>query len=35
VAFFQSQPKGLGLFFRPTALEMTYVEQLHRIISVL
>ena len=23
---FQPQPEGLGLFFRPTALEMTYVE---------
>jgi hypothetical protein len=33
--YFQPQPLGLGLFFRPTALEMTYVEQLHRIISAL
>jgi len=32
---FQPQPTGLGLFFRPTALEMIYVEQLHRIISAL
>ncbi|MAK67321.1 hypothetical protein, partial [Methylophaga sp.] len=32
---FQPQPAGLGLFFRPTALEMNYVEQLHRIISAL
>ena len=32
---FQPQPEGLGLFFRPTALEMIYVEQLHRIISAL
>jgi hypothetical protein len=35
VVHFQPQPKGLGLFFRPTALEMIYVEQLHRIISAL
>tara|TARA_R100001079_G_scaffold65472_1_gene33952 strand:- start:141 stop:305 length:165 start_codon:yes stop_codon:yes gene_type:complete len=35
VVDFQPQPEGLGLFFRPTALEMTYVEQLHRIISAL
>uniref|UniRef100_I1XES7 Uncharacterized protein n=1 Tax=Methylophaga nitratireducenticrescens TaxID=754476 RepID=I1XES7_METNJ len=32
---FQPQPIGLGLFFRPTALEMIYVERLHRIISAL
>ncbi|MDX1749421.1 MAG: hypothetical protein R3271_03770 [Methylophaga sp.] len=32
---FQPQPEGLGQFFRPTALEMNYVEQLHRIISAL
>jgi len=35
VVDFQPQPEGLGLFFRPTVLEMTYVEQLHRIISAL
>jgi len=35
VVHFQPQPAGLVLFFRPTALEMTYVEQLHRIISAL
>jgi hypothetical protein len=33
--YFQPQPIGLGLFFRLTALEMIYVEQLHRIISAL
>ncbi|MAK67728.1 MAG: hypothetical protein CMH21_14675 [Methylophaga sp.] len=32
---FQPHPAGLGLFFRPTALEMNYEEQLHRIISAL
>ena len=26
VALFQSQPEGLGLFSRPPALEMTYVD---------
>jgi len=35
VVHFQPQPAGLGLFFRPTTLEMNYVEQLHRIISAL
>jgi hypothetical protein len=35
VVYFQPQPVGLGLFFRPTALEMIYVERLHRIISAL
>jgi len=33
--YFQPQPAGLELFFRPTALEMIYVELLHRIISAL
>ena len=32
---FQPQPEGLELFFRPTALKMIYVEQLHRIIFAL
>ena len=32
---FQPQPGGLELFFRPMVLEMTYVEQLHRIVSAL
>jgi hypothetical protein len=32
---FQTQPEGLGLFFHHTALEKTYVEQLHLIISAL
>ncbi|MDO8825736.1 hypothetical protein [Methylophaga sp.] len=32
---FQPHPEGLGLFFRPTALEMIYVEQQHYIISAL
>uniref|UniRef100_I1XIR0 Uncharacterized protein n=1 Tax=Methylophaga nitratireducenticrescens TaxID=754476 RepID=I1XIR0_METNJ len=31
----QPQPKGLGLFFCPRAMEMTYIEQLNRIISAL
>lgn len=35
MVYFQPQPVGLGLFFRPTALEMIYVERLHRIISAL
>jgi len=35
VVHFQPQPAGLGLFFRPMALEMTYVAQLNRIISAL
>ncbi|AUZ84306.1 hypothetical protein CDW43_06805 [Methylophaga nitratireducenticrescens] len=35
VALFQSQPEGLGLFFRPTSLKMIYVEQLHQIINAL
>jgi hypothetical protein len=35
VVHFQPQPAGLGLFFHPTALEMIYVELLHRIISAL
>jgi len=34
VALFQSQPAGLGLFFRPTSLKMIYV-QLHQIINAL
>ena len=32
---FQPPPEGLGLFFRPTALGMTYVEWLRRIITAM
>jgi len=35
VAFFQAQPEGLGRFFRPTALSVAGVEQLHRASSAL
>ncbi|HSG93197.1 MAG TPA: hypothetical protein VK999_05735 [Methylotenera sp.] len=29
MVIFQPQPEGLGLFLRPTALSIAYVEQLH------
>ena len=32
---FSASTQRAGTIFRPTALEMTYVEQLHRIISAL
>lgn len=35
VALFQAQPEGLGLFFRPTALSVAYVESLHHALSAL
>ncbi|MES9968510.1 MAG: enoyl-CoA hydratase/isomerase family protein [Candidatus Thiodiazotropha sp.] len=35
VALFQAQPRGLGLFFRPAALSLAHVEQLHDAHSVL
>tara|TARA_R110000851_G_scaffold92858_1_gene202595 strand:+ start:1000 stop:1149 length:150 start_codon:yes stop_codon:yes gene_type:complete len=35
VALFQSQPEGLGLFLRPSALSITYVGWLHGVLSAL
>jgi hypothetical protein len=29
VAFFQAQPEGLGLFFRPAALSFAHIVQLY------
>jgi hypothetical protein len=35
VTLFQPQPAGLGLFLRPAALSIAYVEQLHCALSAL
>jgi len=35
VAFFQPQPEGLGLFLRPAALSIAYVEYLNCVLSAL
>jgi hypothetical protein len=35
VTLFQVQPEGLGLFFRPAALSLAHVEQLHLACSAL
>jgi len=35
MAFFQAQPEGPGLCFRPAVLSLAYVEQPHRARSAL